>query len=151
MKNIYSRAFTIIELLVVIAIIGILASTVLANLGNMRDKGSDAKIKQQISSIKSAAELFSISAGSYKNMDTVTDTDTSGLFELEKADNWTGSVPPTIVVKADGTAWAAYHALMDDITKAFCIDSTGASKEIDITTSGTTGTFAVTAASPTCK
>ena len=53
-----NKGFTLIELLVVIAIIGILSSVVLASLSSARDKGKDAAVKSQLSSMKAQAELF---------------------------------------------------------------------------------------------
>ena len=63
MNNNLKRGFTLIELLVVIAIIGILASVVLASLNSARAKGSDAAIKQSLTSVRSQAELVSDQLG----------------------------------------------------------------------------------------
>ena len=59
------KGFTLIELLVVIAVIGILSSIVLVSLNSARNKGTDAKIKGQISSIRGSAELIYDNASSY--------------------------------------------------------------------------------------
>lgn len=51
------KAFTLIELLVVVAIIGLLASVVVVSVSGARKKAQDAKIKNDIQSVLSAAEL----------------------------------------------------------------------------------------------
>ncbi len=51
-RNKTTGAFTLIELLIVIAIIGILASIVLVNLSNAREKAKIVAFKQQANSLK---------------------------------------------------------------------------------------------------
>jgi prepilin-type N-terminal cleavage/methylation domain-containing protein len=52
------QGFTLIELLVVIAIIGILSAVVLASLNTARNKGSDAAIQSDLSSVQTQAEVY---------------------------------------------------------------------------------------------
>ncbi len=52
------KGFTLIELLVVIFIIGVLTAVVLPNLIGARQRGRDAKRKQDLESIKNALRLY---------------------------------------------------------------------------------------------
>lgn len=53
-----NKGFTLIELLVVIAIIGILSSVVLASLNTARTKGSDAAVKSDLNNIRAQTEIY---------------------------------------------------------------------------------------------
>ena len=63
----YQKAFTLIELLVVVAIIGVLASVVLASLGDARANARDAKRAGDMKQLQTAFELYYNDHGQYPN------------------------------------------------------------------------------------
>ena len=132
-----NNGFTLIELLVVIAIIGILSSIVLASLNTSRGKGNDAKVKAQLSGLRSSAEVYYDSNGDYGG--AVTSDCADGMF----ADTASGvatytntaNYPTGIVLNCNstGSAYAVSGLLPGDVANDvyWCVDSSGASKQID--------------------
>ncbi len=157
-----STGFTLIELLVVIAIIGILAVIVLASLGVARTRSVDAKIKSQLSSMRSEAQLYNgvgnavilsdgapcpIPGGGFDATGTIFDTANNGIGKLYPLQNET--TPDTQCVATAGTPassqskWAVAWPLSNGW---FCVDSANIARNTN--TSGNVYDGATTGLSP---
>ena len=144
-----NKGFTLIELLVVIAIIGILSSVVLASLNTARNKGADSAIKSQLAAIRPQAEIiydslssygvgFSATGGTTEACPTAAANNlfatTSVLSQIAgAASSAGGAANVSCVTDTDNTTVATKYAiaarLKSDNTQAWCVDSSGASKQ----------------------
>jgi prepilin-type N-terminal cleavage/methylation domain-containing protein len=145
------QGFTLIELLVVIAIIGILASVVLASLNSARIKGKDANIKGTLNGIRAQAELYyDDTSNTYGT--AVFNKAAAGCAGLSGAgtlfsdttvqgqiDGIQAQVPTSgIIVCNTGPAFYAIAAPLNGTAGSYaCVDSTGYSGTITITTMAT--------------
>jgi prepilin-type N-terminal cleavage/methylation domain-containing protein len=145
MSHLYTRGFTLIELLVVIAIVGILASIVLASLGTVRQKGSDAVIQGNLSSIRTQAEVYAtVNGNSYgaQSLTTVgrnTSCGSAGMWadgtiaratkgatnQAGVAASMAGGSNVAAVCYSSASAWFVAVVLNSDNTLAWCVDNAG--------------------------
>lgn len=151
------KGFTLIELLVVIAIIGILSSVVLASLNTARNKGADAAIKGDLAGVRSSAEVL-YDSYSNKYVSSATYTATTGtdcgvstgqpansLFvdsniaqALAHARSSNGNNALYCSVSTNGAGYAVAAPLKTTGT-AWCIDSTGVSRDKNASGNAYTG------------
>jgi type IV pilus assembly protein PilA len=161
MNRIANKGFTLIELLVVIAIIGILSSVVLASLNTARTKGSDASIKATLSGIRAQAEIVYDTLGSYgigyvataatwENCPSAAGNSLFGTTtittQIAGARTATGGAVADVKCVQDVTSasnaskWAIAVKLKTDATLGWCVDSSGASKQITFSAASGAGT-----------
>jgi|SRR3989344_3599913 len=136
------RGFTLIELLVVIAIIGILASIVMVSLSGARGSSKDVSVKQQMSSMRTAAELYYFANGGHFVTADVYPDCTTELFaddgtNMKRLIEATIAAAPAANVRCAASVvnktWAVAAAL-PTAGNFWCVDSTGTSR--GVTTGG---------------
>lgn len=117
-----SRGFTLIELLVVIAIIGLLSSVILASLSTARKKASDVAIRANLRTIQTQAQIYFSDHNNYVNM--FVDNTIKAAFADAHAQSPNGNTDYS--VSGSGKKYSVVASLATDLTKYWCIDSSGA-------------------------
>jgi prepilin-type N-terminal cleavage/methylation domain-containing protein len=141
--NRLSRGFSLVELLIVITIIGVLSTIVLSSVSTSRARAYDSKIKQQLSSFRTAAEIYftnqdpnsygpdsvSCDQGMFNNMDPVNGTPAIYIAS--------GNLPlnTEIACQSSGDSYAVKASLYSG-NEYWCIDNTGVSRIENGTISG---------------
>jgi prepilin-type N-terminal cleavage/methylation domain-containing protein len=164
MKKSFEKGFTLIELLVVVAIIGILSTVVLASLGSARGKAKDAKVKGQMSSLRTQVTLWLDGQTTVTSGSVCT---TTAPFSTAQTPSVNGAKQIMDAIAKDidpaGTPIAGYAGITCDMntdgswvvttvlpstknssslyTKGFCVDSNGESKEGTIVAATNAGTL----------
>ncbi len=136
-----SKGFTIIELLVVVAIIAVLTGIVLVNVTSYINKGKDAAIQGNLSSLTTNAAAYFDTNGNFTSF-CGDITATAPLAAADKAND--GNSTPNQVTDCDATAttWIACGQLKVTSADYFCVDSSGTKK----TVTGTCNEAGLTAA-----
>ncbi|KKQ93216.1 MAG: Prepilin-type N-cleavage/methylation domain protein [candidate division CPR2 bacterium GW2011_GWC1_39_9] len=132
-----SKGFTLIELLVVIAIIGILATFIMVSVQNARKKAKDKQIMNALHQISTQeADLYDTNNAYADNADS------ADLLRLatEITDSTKGGSATAIdaVIIEDDVSYSAHAQLISDVTKYFCVDSTGAAETVTADVADTT-------------
>ena len=138
--------FTLIELIVSVAIIAILSLIVLFSVAQYTNKGKDSNVQGNLAVLIPAGEAFyngenAANGDGYTGFcasSAITNIYAQLSLPATSSSAWdcSASATPGLCCLVDsapataGTEWAACAQEFTDNTKAFCVDSTGARKEI---------------------
>lgn len=122
----FQKGFTLIELLVVIAIIGVLSSITLTQLNGARNKSADASVKSNLTNMKSVAEnLYDAATGTNGYNQVCANSSISAMQAAAVSAGGNGGTCANAV-----GYWVAWAGLKTNTARAWCVDNTGASKDI---------------------
>ena len=139
------KGFTIIELIVVIAIIAVLAAIVMVNVTSYINKGKDAAIKGNLSSLMTNSSVWFDTNSTYTGFTANAITGCGAAGAIALAITGAGGSLVCAETATTGAAWCGCSGEKADTTKYYCVDSTGA--KVENTTACTTS---CTIASPSC-
>ena len=122
------KGFTIIELLVVIAIIAVLAGIVLVNVTSYINKGKDAAIKGNLSTLMVNAAVFFDTNSTYAAFNSNNATGCGTTSPIRSAITDAGST--LFCGTCTSSACAACAQLKTTAGDYYCVDTTGAKKQI---------------------
>ena len=115
------NGFTIIELIVVIAVIAVLATIVSVSVKVYITKGKDSAIKENLNSLTTNSLIYLESHGNYGAF-----CNDEAVLRVEDKMN-----PDNSYCHHSDTQWVFCSRLYENSSKAWCIDSTGAKKQIN--------------------
>lgn len=129
------KGFSLVELLVVITIIGVLSTIILSGISNSRSRAYDSKVKQQLSSFRTAAEIYFTNQNGYGPEVNIC---TAGIFNDVDPVNGSpglyiaaGNIPSFTQTICGSTDSAyALKATLYSGSEYWCVDSRGASRAI---------------------
>lgn len=127
----HARAgFTLIEILIVAGIIGILASLILASFVQSKKKAKDAAIISSLIEVRNAAELFRDNTESYDGVCDAGNTTLSDDGDFGRIKQYIEKQNGDISCRDSQEAYATISSL--NMGHCWCVDSSGASQEIEL-------------------
>jgi len=120
-KGGHNGLFIVIIVIIAIAVIAVLAAIVLVNVTQYINKGKDAAIKANLSTIMTNGAVY------YNLNNNYTDFCTSDGVESPK--NTISSAGGTFVGHCDASHFCACSNLVTDVGNTYCVDDTGYGKE----------------------
>ncbi len=155
------KGFTLIELLVVVGLIGLLAAVIVASLNRAKSKSSDAVVMQDLSSIRTQANLYYVGTGG-NSYGATGSSCAGGMFSADTnissalAHVTANATAITCSVGPTNQTFAVAATLKTSGAGYYCVDSTNIGKAISTVTApsglvGAGATYALNTTTGLCS